>query len=439
MGARARDDGGHARGASRAVETAISFAAMRLPRGAVFGGRFTIEEHLADGGFGAVYRARDERAKVVVALKVLHAEFVAKPKIRVRFELEAAVASRVDSPHAIKGVDAGVDEPTGQPWVAMEFLDGETFDALLEREGRLSPARLAEIIEPIGDALAAAHRAGVIHADLKPENVMLVRGGVKVLDFGIARVLRDGVTSTEITSTLGSPLFTAPEQFLQGARLRPSADVWPLGMIAFLALTGKRYLLNAQPPVRIMACILEIVAGELPTASERARALGVEAHLPPEFDLWFKHCVTRDPEARFQHGHAAVTALLTLLRPRPSIPATRIVEDIPLLSALSVQGTVALPPAALVAVAAMLERSDYAAARDALATALSAHEDNAAAWALRASCDHRLGRYEDARDAWSEALVRAPSTTEYLRARALTFDALGLPSLARADRALASR
>ncbi len=412
---------------------------MTLPTGTRFAGRFTLEQHLADGGFGAVYRARDDRDGRVVALKVLHAEYVAKPKVRARFELEAVVAGRVDSPHVVKGLDAGVDDATGQPWVAMEYLEGETLDDLLEREKTVSPERLATLIEPIGEALSAAHRAGVIHADLKPENVMLLRGGgVKVLDFGIARVLRADATSTQVTTPVGSPLYTAPEQFLAGSKLRASADVWPLGMIAFRALTGRRYLLNAQDPPRVMACILEIVQGALPPASARAKELGVEALLPPDFDLWFKHCVTRDPEHRFQHGHAAVTALLSLLRPRRSIPATRVLEHVPLLSALSTKGTVAIPPAALVAVAAMLERSDYAAARVALSGALEAHADNAAAWALRASCDHRLGRYDDALDAWCAAITRDPVTSAYLHGRALTFDAMGHDAMARADRALAT-
>ena len=191
--------------------------------------------------------------------------------------------------------------------------------------------------------------------------------------------------------------------------------------------------MNAQAPVRVLPCVLEIAQGELPAASERARALGVGAHLPAAFDAWFRHCVTRDVEARFQHGRAAATALLSVLRPRPSIPATRVLEHMPLLASLSAKGTVAVPPAALVAVAAMMERHDYAAAR----AALAAVDDDAAAWALRASCEHRLGRYDDALTAWSEAVARDPGTAAYLHGRAATGDALGMAALARADRALA--
>ena len=415
---------------------------MRLQTGSLFAGRFTIDRHLDDGGFGGVYQARDRRDGSAVALKVLHPEWVSSPKIRARFELEATAAARVQSPHAVKVLDAGVDDATDRPWIAMEFLDGETFDARLKRVGTLTPAALAVVMAPIGDALAAAHREGVIHADLKPPNVMLLRDGadfVKVLDFGIARVLRAGMTSTQVTTGIGSPLWTAPEQFQQGARLRPSADVWPLGMMAFRALTGKNYLLNAQGAVRVMPCILEIVQGALPSASARAAELGLGDVLPPQFDAWFRHCVTRDPDARFQHGHAAVSALLEVLRPpEATLPTTRVVEHVPLLSALALRGTVAVPPAALVAIGAMLERGDYARAREALVEALRVHADSAAAWALRATCDHRLGCYDDALDAWSEALARDPTTGAYALGRSLTYDALGRTALARADRAVAT-
>ena len=93
---------------------------MQMPAGTVFAGRFTVERHLADGGFGSVYQARDGRDGAKVALKVLHAEWVAKPKVRARFELEATATERVRSPHAVRVIDAGVDDPSGQPWIAME-------------------------------------------------------------------------------------------------------------------------------------------------------------------------------------------------------------------------------------------------------------------------------------------------------------------------------
>jgi len=410
---------------------------MELQAGAVFAGRFRLVRVLGVGGFGEVHEAEELRDGARVALKVLHAEMVAHPTARERFEQEARVTSSFRSAHVVTVIDAGVDGATCRPWVAFEMLTGETLDARLKREPILSRALLARLFEQLGDALGAAHQAGVIHADVKPENLFLV-GPVdapvlKVLDFGIARMLKAGRTSTQVTTEMGSPEWTGPEQFQRGAKLRPSTDVWPLGLIAFRALTGAHYLRSAGPDAQLMPLLTEICGLPLSAASERARELGAAHRLPVDFDRWFCHCVVRAPEERFQHARAAVTALLELLAPRAGVPATVVLSQAPASPWAALRGTVSLPEGTMAAVLDRLASGEWSAARASLDATLAQGEESAELWALRGECDHRLGRYDEAVDDWSRAIVRAPAASAYLHGRALAFEAMGMPHAARAD------
>ncbi len=174
---------------------------MDDPRGVAPGARFAdtyeIVRPLARGGMGAVYVARDLSAGRDVALKLMHPESVSDPALRSRFAREARVAAQIDSPHVVTVYAAGVDAATGAPWIAMELLEGRDLAAYIADRGALSPALAAVVARQLGHCLGAAHRAGVVHRDLKPDNVFLVDrpGGelfVKVLDFGIARLLGAG-------------------------------------------------------------------------------------------------------------------------------------------------------------------------------------------------------------------------------------------------------
>lgn len=372
------------------------------------------------------------------------------------------VGAKINSPHVVEVSDAGIDDATGTPWLTMELLQGRDLDTLIAGGRHLSVAEAWEILGQLGDVLALAHDAGVIHLDLKPENLFLsdivtqgVRGPVlKVLDFGISRVLLEGRTSTEVTTTAGSPLWMAPEQTVEGARLRASSDVWSVGLIAFRMLTGKEYWREAHAPrVKFAPLLREVLYDTIVPASQRAQELGVGGRLPAGFDEWFQHCVEREAEKRFQHARAAFTALYRTLFPVSSRQATVVLDSpppppigveadtdvdlgptIPNVRALDpARGTVAIPTTAANAAASLLDRSDPAAARDSLGNALQRDGSSAEVWAMRGECDLQLGRWNDAVTDFSSAIERAPAVGAYWYGRSLALSALGQTAMARTD------
>ncbi len=295
-------------------------AAKVIAPGTVLGGDYEVERQLAAGGMGAVYVARQRSTQKLRALKTLLPEHVADLVMRARFAREAIIGGQIESDHVVEVLAAGIDEPTGLPWLVMELLAGDDLAATVKKRGPLPTAEVVEVVRQLGHALAAAHRAGVVHRDLKPENIFLAtarRDGVafmvKVLDFGIARLLY-AVRTSHTTSAMGSPLWMAPEQTDAALPVSPATDVWALGLIAFWLLTGRYFWLTpTQPDASIGAMIRELLIDALPTASQRAAQLGVAARLPPGFDAWFARCVDRDAAARYRDAGEAVAPLLALL------------------------------------------------------------------------------------------------------------------------------
>ncbi|MBI5516599.1 MAG: protein kinase [Deltaproteobacteria bacterium] len=302
---------------------------LHLAPGTVFAREFRVLRPLAEGGMGALYVVEQLSTGAQRALKVLHASLVADPKNRAQFVQEARVGAAIKSPYVVEVVAAGVDDATGSPWLAMELLEGMTLDAWIRQRGRLSPAELLGLFEQLGHALGRAHAAGVIHRDLKPENLFVAATQLlhapvmlKVLDFGIAKLVASNQTAATATRGIGSPLWLAPEQAQAGAKLRPATDVWALGLIAYYGLTG-RYFWNAAnaPEFNLTALLMEIAVLPLEPPSVRAASQGVASALPQGFDAWFQQCVAREPEARFPDGAVAIAGLSAVLS-RPSIPAT---------------------------------------------------------------------------------------------------------------------
>ncbi len=300
-----------------------------LRPGSTFAGDFVIERLLAEGGMGAVFVAEQRSTGKRRALKIMHALLVADPRSRVRFVEEARIGSRIESEHVVEVVAAGVDEPSGMPWLAMELLDGSDLRVLVTERGALPPHEVLDIMEQIGHALSLAHARGIVHRDLKPENLFLARsrrndGGtmVKILDFGIARTLEASQEAATVTSTVGSPLWMAPEQADAGAKLSAATDVWALGLITFFLCTGRLYWRAAnRETFSLPALFVEIMTDEIEPPSVRARELGCA--LAPDFDRWFLRCVDRDPRRRFRNAAEAIGALGPVLRgglPSASVP-----------------------------------------------------------------------------------------------------------------------
>jgi serine/threonine protein kinase len=302
---------------------------LELPTGAVVAGDFKVLGPLAQGGMGSVYRVEQLSTGRQRALKVMHPGLLQDAVQRQRFAHEARASALADSPHMVDVVAAGVDEGSGIPWMAMELLPGETLSVVLSRRDTLPRAEVRGLFEQLGQALGSAHRAGVVHRDLKPDNLFLATARapsepffLKVLDFGIAKVVLDSAAGN--TAALGTPLWMAPEQATTGGLITPATDVWPLGLIAYQCLTGRHYWRAAEDPRAAGVGVLkEIVVDPLPQASARAGEQSRAGLLPLGFDAWFARCVCRDRAARFPHGAAAAEALVALLSdtaPYTSLP-----------------------------------------------------------------------------------------------------------------------
>lgn len=206
--------------------------------GRLVAGRFRVESFVAAGGIGRVYRARQEGLDRVVALKVLHPHLAHEEREKRRFVQEARVASRLHHPSVVVIHDFG--EWEGSLFIAMEFLDGCSLATLLEREFPLAPERIAALLAPACEALHEAHEAGILHRDVKPSNLFVVRDkdGVertKVVDFGLLRMLKRGPEEMGLTPAdlvAGTPAYMSPEQ-CRGQSLSPQSDVYALGVVLY--------------------------------------------------------------------------------------------------------------------------------------------------------------------------------------------------------------
>ncbi len=233
------------------------------------------------------------------------------------------------SPHVIEVIAAGIDPETDIPWMAMELLAGMDLEDTMKDTGQLAPERCRRVLAQLGSVLRVAHLAepdAVLHLDLKPDNIYLAQTGlagdaaeiVKVLDFGISRLLAPGRTFTINHTPGGTPAWMAPEQVSSGAPLRPQTDVWSVGLIAFWLFTGANYWRTVRRRGSIPELLAEMLVGDLDPATLRAAEVAHARSLPLGFDPWFARCVHRDPRARYSKGRDAIDALLLLL-PRPQV------------------------------------------------------------------------------------------------------------------------
>jgi serine/threonine protein kinase len=287
---------------------------------AMLAGRFRIRRALGQGSMGSVFEAEDGRDGRIVALKVSAPDDAADARARRRLAREVDAGRTIDSPHVVRALATGEDSATGLVWIALDLAPGPSLDAYVREHAPLELAVAGRLLLQLGDALAAAHRVGVVHRDLKPDNIRVEERPegpwLRVLDFGIAK----SVAGLEVSATapgLGAPLWVAPEQSRAGNAPAPSADVWSYGLVAFFVLTGKLYWWHAREASSLAELALEIVKGTLETPSARARALGVARPLPVGFDAWFARTVTREPGARFAEADAARSALAAVLDARP--------------------------------------------------------------------------------------------------------------------------
>ncbi len=213
--------------------------------GAVFSERYKIIEVIGRGGMGTVYKAHHQLMHKTVALKLLHSHLLDSEISRARFKAEAQAASSLRQANLTSVVDYGLS-PTGQPFIVMDYVEGESLSEVLGQSGPLQPKRFFDIFEQVCAGLAYAHSKGIIHRDIKPGNIMLSRSEgdkevVHIVDFGIAKILTEDADAVQhLTRTgeiFGSPLYMSPEQCRSG-NIDGRADVYSLGCVMFEALTG---------------------------------------------------------------------------------------------------------------------------------------------------------------------------------------------------------
>ncbi len=272
--------------------------AASIGREPLIAGRYRITRLVGRGGMGAVYLARDTELDEDVALKVLSDDLATSPVLIDRFRREVKLARRVTHENVARMFDIGEHE--GARFLTMEFVDGESLAELLGRTGRLPVAKVLDLARAICAGLGAAHRAGVVHRDLKPDNVMLGRNGrVLITDFGIAR---DPVTSqvgATVGMVVGTPAYMAPEQVEARADIDARADIYALGVMLFELFTGELPWRGSSP--------MAVAAARLYAEPPDPRAVVPE--LPPGLAAVVIRCMARDPAARPASADAVRDAL----------------------------------------------------------------------------------------------------------------------------------
>jgi eukaryotic-like serine/threonine-protein kinase len=277
-----------AEGWSLPVGDVVVSAAPHAPLnpGTILGDRYEIIRLLGQGGMGSVYQARDRELDRLVALKVILAHMAANPQILKRFKQELILARGITNKNVIRIFDLG--QADGIKFITMEYIEGEDLQSLLRRKQKCEPAEAANIIAQVCRALEAAHAEGVIHRDLKPQNIMLDNGGrAYVMDFGIARtVVASNVTQTGML--VGTPDYMSPEQ-AKGLPLDARSDLFTVGIIFYEMLSGRT-------PYEA-----DTTMGRLwKRTSEPARPLGeLDQTIPPRLCEIVRKCLELDPQKRY--------------------------------------------------------------------------------------------------------------------------------------------
>lgn len=275
--------------------------------GEVIANRYQLISKLGEGGMGSVWRAEHVTLRSPVALKFIEASIAQSEEASARFMREAQSAAALRSTHVVQIFDYGIDRDV--PYIAMELLVGDSLRDRMDKV-RLAPRQLADVMTQVCRAMSKAHEAGVVHRDLKPDNIFLVSEDdqeiCKVLDFGIAKVSDNGLngvsSATRTGTIMGTPYYMSPEQAQGNRTVDYRADLWALAIIVFECVTG-------SVPFQSDALgdlILRICVRPIPRPSE----LGP---VPPGFDEWFERASNRDPTLRFQSAREFADSLRMVL------------------------------------------------------------------------------------------------------------------------------
>jgi serine/threonine-protein kinase len=290
--------------------------------GSVISGKFEVLRVLGQGAMGVVVAARHLELDETVAIKFIHPEAQSVPDIVSRFAREAKACARLGSEHIAKVMDVGVAPGIG-PYIVMEYLEGQDLGSALRKRGALPVHRACEYVMQVCEALALAHAAGIIHRDVKPDNLFLTRRGnldiIKVLDFGISKTPLGGrafggeVRVTETACLMGTPLYMSPEQIRATHEVDHRSDIWSLGVVLFELLTG-RTAFAGETLTQVCALVLE---GEAPRLAEHCRSA------PNGLAAVIERCLMKDPALRYQTAAELAHALLPFAPSRARLHAER--------------------------------------------------------------------------------------------------------------------
>jgi len=263
-------------------------------------GRYLLLDKIGEGGAAVVYRARDERLDRIVAIKLLRPQFTTDEASRKRFLNEARTAAGLNHPNIVDIYDFG-ENPDGSMFIAMQYVEGQNLKDILQRRGRMTPADLVAIIPQVCNALNVAHSRGLIHRDVKPQNIMIdTQGNVRLTDFGIVKAL-SGPELTQTGMTFGTAAYLSPEQ-ATGDPIGPAADIYSLGCVMYEMLCGSPPFTGDNPAVVAYKQVWE-----------QPRPLHDWApEAPPALESIVMRCLNKDPSRRYP-SVAALAADLTAL------------------------------------------------------------------------------------------------------------------------------
>lgn len=294
----------------------------RWEPGELLAGRYLLEKRLGEGGMGAVFQARDRKLDKTVAVKTLLSTSMTDEDL-IRFQREARVASNIDHPNVVKIYDFGLDQESNQPYLVMEYLTGETLRRWLS-ENRPDSFLIMSIVEQIAAGMAAVHKAGIVHRDLKSSNVIIAAGEqgeplARLLDFGAARAFRGESQALTIDGMIvGTPRYLSPEQ-AQGLEVDERSDIYSLGCIAYEMFSGR-------PPFEgetAMDTISMHIAEEAPTFAE----LGIrqDRTIDREIEALIRRMIAKSPGDRVQSMEALIAEIAGLRKPEveTEVPAER--------------------------------------------------------------------------------------------------------------------
>jgi serine/threonine-protein kinase len=280
---------------------------------------------------GAVFEVVHLETQRRRALKLMLPELLQHAELRDRFLNEAKITANVETEYIVDVSDAGIDTATGIPFLVMELLQGQDLGKLLET-GPLAPELALTCLRQVASALDKTHRAGIVHRDLKPENLFLTQREdgsprMKMLDFGISKVVSDAATGPGVTRGIGTPLYMAPEQVL-AQPVSAATDLYALALITYTLLVGVPYWQSdAERFDNSISFVIHTSRGVVESASERAARVG--RSLPAGFDAWFARATSLSPRNRFSSAGEQVAALGELLGIQPSLASITRLDESP--------------------------------------------------------------------------------------------------------------